>query len=337
VRVAPMVIGLALIIAACTKKPEKKEPLEKPFAPPAETVTLVTAYEAPLVQELLRGYLGERRDVQVKTRRLPAREIAALAREEKGEGPGDVVLGLPRGELASLARAGALLLPPQPPCPDVPPEHRDPAGAWVGVTLSALAVGVNETLLRRKQLPAPRTWKDLAHPRYRGWIVLARPPISRASQLLLAGVTSILHPRGWAFWKRLDRNLFQYADRADAPVRMIASGDTMITVDLDRRLIPAKRAHREIGIHWPSPTFFDVEGMAILKRARQVEAAARLVAWVCSEPAMRILERFRTGVTRPFVEPAEPWKPRLSQLKLHTEPLPPREKVLEDWKERFGN
>jgi iron(III) transport system substrate-binding protein len=330
------VLLLALVVAGCSEKKKAPPKSEQPFAPKAEKLTLASAYESSLTEEILRDYLQDRPEVEVNTHPLAPADLAK--RIEKGEEAADVVIGLPRAEMQPLAQAQALRPPQQPLCADVPPEYREAAGAWVGLTISALAIGANEQVSRRKQISTPRHWSDLTRPKYRGWIVIARPPISRAAQLLIAGITSYMHPKGWDFWKRLDKNLFQYAATEAAPAELMARGDTMIALDIDHRLIAQKRKGKKISIHYPSPTFYEVEVGALLKKGSHPEAAERFLRWLCGDRGMHVLEKYRAGVTKPFVDPSESWKTRMSQIKLYSSTAAlDLEKSLEEWRRRFGN
>src|SRR5439155_6865060 len=141
----------------------------------------------------------------------------------------------------------------------------------LGLSISAVAVAANERLLSDKQMPLPHAWKDFAHPRYRGWIVLARPQESRATQVLLGGLLSLLYPKGWDYWKQLDRNLFQYAQSAALPARLVARGETILAIDFEKRLLEQKRAGKKLRLYYPTPTFYELEGAALLKKAPHAE------------------------------------------------------------------
>jgi ABC-type Fe3+ transport system substrate-binding protein len=302
-----------------------------------ERLTLLAAYEETLMEDLLRAFLADRPGIEVKTVRAAAGKLMDQILKPRGVERADVVMGLPRENLETLGERGALAGPAPSACSDIPAEYRDPKGAWVGLTISAMAFGVNERLLEQKQLPAPHRWEDLTRPQYRGWIVVGRPQESRATRLALGGVLSLMHPRGWDFWKRLDRNLFAYASKPWLTARHVGAGEALIAIDLERYLLREKREGKPVRLFYPKPTFYLVEGMATLKGASQAKAAEAFLSWACGPRAMRLLESSRTGVTKPFVEPTEPWKVRLTQVKLHTPERPlSSEQILTEWERRYG-
>src|SRR6185437_9839589 len=44
---------------------------------------------------------------------------------------------------------------------------------WFGTALSSFGIVYNRDVLHHLGLPEPKTWKDLADPKYAGWILLA--------------------------------------------------------------------------------------------------------------------------------------------------------------------
>jgi iron(III) transport system substrate-binding protein len=320
------------LVPGCKSRPA---PEATPKEPVIERLTLLAAYEEAVMEDLLKAYLADRPEVEVRTVRREPGDLATRIREGDPEVRGDVVIGLPREEMEGLLRAGAIAKIHPPECNDLPAEYRDPGGHWIGLTISAIAFGVNEKLLAEKQLPAPVSWEDLTRARYRGWIVVARPPSSRAAQILVAGVTAMMHPRGWDYWRRLDRNLFQYTSSAAEPAKLAGRGETIIAIDQEKRLLAERREGKPIRLFYPKPTFYEVEGMAVLKGAPNPAPAARFASWVCGDRAMRVLERHRAGVSRPHIEPSDGWKARLTQIKLHAGPLR-REQALAEWSDRYG-
>ncbi|MDB5298237.1 MAG: iron transporter substrate-binding protein [Phycisphaerales bacterium] len=65
----------------------------------------------------------------------------------------------------------------------------DEGGCWFGTALSAFGIVYNKDVLRTRGLPEPKTWADLADPRYQGWLVLADP--SRSASVKTAFMTIV--------------------------------------------------------------------------------------------------------------------------------------------------
>lgn len=321
----------ALLVVSCSKKkvaPKAQEP-----EPATERIVLLSAYENPVMAALLKAYMKLRPGIEIDTLRLrPGRLNKRLSKSREV----DVILGAPQIDLERASAAGLLAKGIPRACGDIDRKQRGARADWVGLTISAVTIGVNEDLLRRRQLPAPLSWDALTHKRYRGWIVAGRPTVSRSGRLLLTSLASV-RPRIWRYWKRLDRNLFQYVAAPGAPSRLLARSRMMIALDSDRYLLAEKRAGHPIGLYYPRPTPYELEGMALARTTPHRVVARRFMSWLCAEKTMQILEGFRTGVTKPFIEPKERGKKRLTQIKL----LRPKRKVdaqavLAEWSRRYG-
>lgn len=330
-------IAVALLLLACSKRREEP-PRVLVTGTETERLTLLAAYEENLVEDLLRAFLADRPGIEVKTVRATVGKLVEQILKPAAGERADVVIGLPRENLEVLAGRGALAPSAPGACSEIPAEHRDPKGNWIGLTISAVTFGVNERLLERKQLPAPHRWEDLIRPQYRGWIVVGRPQESRATRLALGGLLSLKRPRGWDFWTRIDRNLFAYAAKPWLTARQVGAGEAVIAIDLERYLLRERRSGKPIRLFYPKPTFYLLEGMGKLRDSPHGKAADAFLTWACGPRAMRVLESSRTGVTKPFVEPTEPWKTRLTQVKFHQPEQPlSTERILSEWERRYGN
>lgn len=321
----------------CKKPPPPKPPGEVPDAGRVATehVTVWSAYEKPILDGLLRGYLQAQAGAEVRTSQL-GEDVIEARLKEPGARP-DIVLGLPREHLARLAKLGALAPTAPLTCKDIQAADRDPGGQWIGLSVSGVALGVNETMLRSKQKPLPRSWKELGSAPYRGWVVVARPRVSRAVRVLVSSLVAQLHPRGWKVWGSIDKNLFQYTPGELDPARLVASGESIYAVDFEKHFYAQKRAGKPVAILYPNPTYFELEGMALVQGAKNGAGGARFAEWLCTEPALRAIDVLRAGVTKPFFENPTPGKLRLTQIKpTAVGDAMDREAFFEEWERRFG-
>lgn len=70
----------------------------------------------------------------------------------------------------------------------------DPAGFYLGQALAGYGVMWNKRYLESRNLLPPRTWEELALPRYFGHIIMSSPSRSSTTHLI---VESILQGKGW--------------------------------------------------------------------------------------------------------------------------------------------
>src|SRR5688500_6321062 len=53
---------------------------------------------------------------------------------------------------------------------------------WFGTALSSFGIAYNRDVVAHLGMPEPKTWRDLADPRYRGWVVMADPTLSSSAK-----------------------------------------------------------------------------------------------------------------------------------------------------------
>lgn len=80
----------------------------------------------------------------------------------------------------------------------------DPEQYWLGNAVSGFGIVFNRDVLRELSLPDPKTWTDLADPRYTGRLALADP---RQSGSVATTYESILYSYGWEEGWRLLRSM----------------------------------------------------------------------------------------------------------------------------------
>ena len=133
----------------------------------AAEVNVYTTREPGLIRPLLDAY-SKQTGTQVNTVFVQA-GLAERVAAEGANSPADVLMVVDIGNLLDLVKRGLA----QPVRSDaleaaVPPQWRDPAGNWYALTLRARAILV----AKDRPVEAPRTYEDLADPRYRGRVCI---------------------------------------------------------------------------------------------------------------------------------------------------------------------
>ena len=76
--------------------------------------------------------------------------------------------------------------------------YRDKDGYWTGLALVPAGFLVNNDVLKEKGLEAPKTWEDLADPKYKDEIIMASPAISGTQYAILNGTLQAWgEEKGW--------------------------------------------------------------------------------------------------------------------------------------------
>lgn len=189
------------------------------------------------------------------------------------------------------------------------PAYSDKDGNWTGLALVPAGFIVNESILKEKNLEAPKTWEDLADPKYKGEIIMASPAISGTQYAILNGLIQAMgEDKAWDLFKRINDNVDVYAKGGGEPAPKTASGEFAIGViattgssyEMESEF-PVKVIEPTDYIPWtPAP-------IAIFKNSKNKEAAKAFVDWYLSEKGQTALREAdarimaREGVAIPEV------------------------------------
>lgn len=160
-----------------------------------------------------------------------------------------------------------------------------------GFYTSAIGFGFNEDVLRKKKLPAPKCWADLVDPRYRGEIETSHPASSGTAYTILAGLVQLMgEDAAFDYLKKLHRNVTQYTRSGQAQAKNVAKGEVAIGISF----IFGFENERQQGftmVKSVAPcegTSYEVGGIALVKGARNRDAAMRYYDWLMSPAGQAI-------------------------------------------------
>ncbi len=160
-----------------------------------------------------------------------------------------------------------------------------------GFYTSAIGFGWNEDVLRKKKLAPPKCWADLVDPRYKGEIETSHPGSSGTGYTILAGVVQLMgEDAAFDYLKRLHRNTTQYTRSGQAQAKNVAKGEVGIGVSF----IFGFENERQQGftmVKSAAPcegTSYEVGGIALIKGARNRDAAVKYYDWLMSPAGQSI-------------------------------------------------
>ncbi len=153
-----------------------------------------------------------------------------------------------------------------------------------GFYTSAVGFGWNTELLKKKKLAEPKCWADLIKPEYKGDIEISHPATSGTAYSIMATLVQIMgEDKAFDYMKKLHKNTSTYTRSGQAQAPNVAKGEVAIGVSFifgfeGWRLnkYPVKTAAPCEG------TGFEVGGIALVKGARNKEAATRYYDWLMS-------------------------------------------------------
>jgi iron(III) transport system substrate-binding protein len=176
---------------------------------------------------------------------------------------------------------------------------------WYGTALSSFGIIYNRDLLRYLKLPEPKTWSDLADPRYRNWLVLADPTRSASAKTVLMTIVEremataqqqgLPQSEGWARGMGLVRLIASNAKGFTGAGALlpgtVTSGDAAAAMSIDfyaRTQIAAIEPGRVGYIEPRGATVITPEPIGIVTGAQHLELARRFIEFMLSEPAQRL-------------------------------------------------
>lgn len=330
---------LILSLVACgSEEPVTEAPVEKPFE--GTTLELFVAYGGA---ENSFAAFTEATGINIEYVAESTGTTLAKLQAENGSTTADVWFGGGVDSYLNARDLGYLEAYQSPELAGINPNYVDQDGYFAGLALVPAGFIVNDDILAEKGLEAPKTWADLADPKYKGEIIMANPAISGTQYAILSGIIQTMgEDEAWKFLKALDANCEFYAKGGGEPPEKVAAGEFAIGVTAITggtynfgETSPTSVIYPEDFIPWtPAP-------IAIFKASENKEAAKALVDWYLSNEGQTILKEADARImARGDVAPPELMS-GLDQSKLIAFDLEKmgkdREAILKAWGELIGD
>jgi iron(III) transport system substrate-binding protein len=188
-----------------------------------------------------------------------------------------------------------------------------------GVYGGILSLGYNTELMDKRKLPAPKCWKDLLDPAYKGEVMLGNPNSSGTAYLMLASLVQVFgEDEAFRYMKALNANVASYARSGIGPMTAVKRGEVAIGSSVLHGVI------NEIAQGFPVKPVLPCEGvgyevgsMAIIKGTHNLDAARKFVDWALTVDAQKIgleLKEFAIPTNRNVPLPAT--VPNLADVKV---------------------
>jgi iron(III) transport system substrate-binding protein len=214
----------------------------------------------------------------------------------------------------------------------LPTGFRDKDGFHYGLRATVSVIAYNPNIVSAAE--APKTWKDLLDPKWRGKLVTAHPGYSG---VIATHVLALVNLHGWDYFKKLAENKPMIVQSAVDPPGVVASGERPVAANTaDYNAYATKKKGNPIEIVIPQEGVpLIVSPTAITAFAPHPNAAKLFTDFSFSREVQQVLadsEGLYTG--HPEVTyPAD--KPKLSELKLLQVDPGELEKRNEEIKKRF--
>jgi len=211
----------------------------------------------------------------------------------------------------------------------IPEEYKDVYGYYFSKGLTVVGFVVNNSILEEKGLEAPKTWKDLADPKYKGEVIMSNPAISGTNYAALKGLLDLYEEEeGWELFSQINDNIDFYSKRGKDPQEKTAQGEFGIgIIPVDQKAFDAAEdygltvIYPEDGIPWVP------EGVAIFKDSENADIAKAFIDFMLSEKAQNMIAEIDGKDTNQLIVP------NIEGLDLGL----PKDKLIEEDLSTFGS
>jgi iron(III) transport system substrate-binding protein len=161
---------------------------------------------------------------------------------------------------------------------------------------------------------APKTWAELADPKWAGQIASARADGSGSAMQQLQSVLTIFGDKGWDVYAEIAKN-FVFADSSGAVPRFVADGETSMGLTLEDNALEYVHGGAPMGIVLLTDgTVATPDGVALVRGGPNPEGGKAFIDWAMSKSTQELLanEIGRRSVRTDVASP--PGTPNLSDV-----------------------
>ncbi len=310
----------------------------------SKTLLLVyTALETDAMRLYKDGFEKANPDIEVKWVRDSTGIVTAKLLAEKANPQADVVAGLAASSLILLEQEGMLVAYEPRGFRELNPAYSDAKSppAWVGMDVWAATICFNTVEAKKRGLPKPQSWKDLAKPVYKGAITMPHPASSGTGFL---DVSSWLQmwgdAEGWKYMDALHDNVAQYVHSGSKPCKQAGAGEFPIGISFEFRAHQVQKSGAPVELIFPNEGLgWDIEATSLIKTSKKLEQAKRFADWMASKEANQISANWWAVVAYPGVAKKlegipENYEKLLAKNDI-TWAAKNRERILAEWSKRY--
>ena len=217
-------------------------------------------------------------------------------------GPADTYeAGIPEGIFEAYKPKEAAMIPAQ---------YRSAANYWTGIGIIPLVFLSNEKFLKDKGLNPPASWDDLLSPAYKGSLQMADARTSgTATERIYTLVKIYGESEAFAYQKKLHQNIQLYTKSGAGGAMPIATGQAASGVFYIVDALDIQQQGYGVVVSYPKEgVTYGVEASGILKGAKNLEAAKKLMDWASSKRLGEVMvaDKINYIPTRPDVKVTNP-------------------------------
>ena len=298
----------AMILTACQAPATTAPPVatnapvvtEAPVATDVPVATAVPTATAPVITDTELNVLctpqeewcqGMKQEFEAKYAitvnyvRMSAGEALARIVAEKDAPTFDIWWGGPIDSFVSAKGQGLLEAYDSPNFVNLynPDLMKDVDNQWVGVYVGTLGFATNKNwLAAHPDVKAPTSWDDLLNPAFTDQVMVAHPSTSGTSYTALCTVLQIRGEQaGWEYIKKYAAQMASFTKSGAAPAKFVGQGEAAVAIVFSHDTVnEIENNSMPLVLTFPAEgTGYEVGGMAILKGAKNIQAAHLWYDW----------------------------------------------------------
>ena len=329
-----VLVGLLVSIGLLVTVPASAQDARVEVAKKEGKVVWYTSLALPTAEKIAKLFEAAHPGIKVEVHRTGSQRILQRVMQELQANLKlvDVIHTSDAGHFV-LLKEKKLLMKYTPPGVDAfPAGFKDKDGYYFTLRATVNVIAYNTKLVPAAE--APKGWKDLLDPKWRGKLVTAHPGYSG---VIATHVLALVNLYGWDYFKQLAQNKLMLVQSAVDPAGVVASGERQVAVDGgDYYYYQMKKKGNPIEVVYPKEGVpLVVSPTAIASFAPHPNAAKLFTDFTFTRELQQVMadsEGLYTG--HPDVKyPTD--KPKLSDLKLLTVDPEELEKRNEEIKSRF--
>ena len=159
----------------------------------------------------------------------------------------------------------------------------------VGVYSGPLGFAYNTEILAKRKLAAPKCWKDLGEPTYKGELQVANPNSSGTAYTMVATLVQLMgEDKAFDYLKLLHKNVSQYTRSGTGPIKAAARGETAVSISFVHDAPGEQMQVFPIATATPCEgTGAEIGSMSLIKGARNPDAAKKFYEWALTPAAQQ--------------------------------------------------
>ncbi|MCB8823508.1 ABC transporter substrate-binding protein [Microvirga rosea] len=282
------------------------------FAAPSGKLVVYTSQTPEVAQQTIDAFKAKYPDVAVEWIRNGTAQLMNILRAEvaAGDVKPDVLFVADTINIGQLKREGRLLPYAEAPTTPYDKAFHDADRTYFGTKIVATGIAYNTKTAKR-----PTSWSDLTAPSIKAQVALPSPLYSGAALNHLHTVAA--SPEiGWSFYAALAKNGVAPVGGNGPALNDVAGGRATYGIIADGDVMRAKANGSPVDFVYPKEgVSYITEPAAILKTARNIEAAKAFIDFLLSKEAQQLVARQGNIPIHPEV-PAPEGFPKLTDIKL---------------------